>query len=345
MNADASGFKKKRGFIGSAKTPILYDMPQIAADGSRDIEAATCQPPNDKTNDEAKVAAGRFENKIIDKADLTDGRLHQETTYHQMPLLFPGYNHDTQGTVRASGLNLTPNNNFKVAQECYASQKASLVNRPSVSYVQHGQLQLQQQHKPFTMENEVPACQPNVLNSIDYFQHEEPQLQQHYSAFKNKVPVWQQIERPSYNFNWQIGNNNNGMVPNQAVNSFAPSSSARQISSTDSELNINGIYITMPSAAQASLPNEYAFLHMMRMMQLQQSFPSSSNGHVHNQLQQCVYATDPFSGENGIAPPQNQGEAVQQTIELAPAPFIQDLYESSDDDFNQFLEEFRFEEE
>jgi hypothetical protein len=81
------------------------------------------------------------------------------------------------------------------------------------------------------------------------------------------------------------------------------------------------------------------------MMQLQQSFPSSSNGHVQNQLQQCVYPTDPFSGENGIAPPQNQGEAVQQAIELAPAPFIQDLYESSEDDFNQFLEEFRFEEE
>jgi hypothetical protein len=273
-------------------------MPQIAADGSRDIEATTCQTPNDKTNDEAKVAAGRFENKIIDKADLADGRLHQEPTYHQIPLLFPGYNHDTQGTVRASGLNLTPNDNFKVAQECHASQKASSVNRPSVSvqhrqlqqqhkpftmesavpacqsnvlnsvdYTQHGQLQLQQ-HKSFTMENEVTACQPNVLKSIDYAQHEELQLKEFHqqnSAFtiENKVPVWQQIERQSYNFNGQIGNDINDMVPNQAVNSYAPSSSARHISSTDSELNMKGIYITMPSAAQASLPNEYAFLHMM----------------------------------------------------------------------------------
>jgi hypothetical protein len=128
IDADAIGFKS---------------MPQIDEDG---------RVPKEKTNDEAKVAAGGFENKIVHEADLIDGRLHQEVVFHPMPSLFSGHNHDTQGTVHASDLHLTPNDRFKVTQELH--QKASSVNRPSVSYVQHGQLQLQQ-HKPFTMENEV----------------------------------------------------------------------------------------------------------------------------------------------------------------------------------------------
>jgi hypothetical protein len=365
IDADAIGFKS---------------MQQIDDDG---------RDPKEKTNDEAKVAAGGFENKIVHEADLIDGRMHQEVAIHPMSSLFSGHNHDTQGTVHASDFHLTPNDRFKVTQELH--QKASSGNRPSVSYVQHGQLQ--QQHKFFTMENEVPACQPRVLNSVDYTQHEQLwvprpslgsaqlQLQQHKpftmenevpacqphvlnlvsptqlkefhqqnSAFtiENKVDAWQPNERPPYN--GQIGNDINGMVQNQAVNSFAPSSSVRRVSSIDS---VQGNSITMPSIAQAFPPNEYASLCMMRMMQLQQSFPSSTNGAVHNQLQQSLppsfvlmqqdgtkiqqgYPT--FIGRNGVFYPQNQGEA-HRAIGLAPVPFTRDLYDPSEDEFLQFLGE------
>jgi hypothetical protein len=201
------------------------------------------------------------------------------------------------------------------------------------------QLQLQQQHKPFTMENEEPACQPCFK-----------EFHQQNSAFtiENKVEAWQPNEpneRPPNN--GQIGNDINGMVQNQAVNSFAPSSSVRQVSSTGS---VQGNSITMPSAAQAYPPNEYASLRMMRMMQLQQSFPSSTNGAVHNQLQQCLppfvlmqqdgtkiqqgYPT--FIRGNGVSYPQNQGEA-HRAIGLAPVPFTRDLYDPSEDEFLQFL--------
>jgi hypothetical protein len=392
IDADAIGFKS---------------MPQIDEDG---------RVPKEKTNDEAKVAAGGFENKIVHEADLIDGRLHQEVAFHPMPSLFPCYNHDTQGTIHASRLHLNPNDSCNVAQVYHPSQYASWVDRPSLGYAQHGQ-----QHMPFTMKNEVPVCHPHVLNSMDYAQHGDLQLQLHYNnkapagqphmrdsmsrpmshvqrqdlqqhkpfTMENEVPACQphvlnsvgyaqqgELQHSAFtmenelnacqpnglpysHFNWQMCNDINGMDPNQAVKSFhsAPwSNPHRSDSCPDFSNNVDKNQFarrascpnrrnscsTMSWEGQVFGPNDNLPHYPIEMMQLQQPFRIPANDDMNNHVQQWV-PSSVSTWQEQILYPQSQEKDQDESAQQVTGPTCAQSNPGPDEptsyEYAQFLQE------